>query len=112
MGVDRTITPWQRLAALKHTIAEKGVARIIEAHSGLSGIIGETARAEVRGELLEYDGLWESSLTDSASKGLPMHPSSASIPVCTRSTKFSMSPRSLSSSTATPVAGRRSSSIS
>ena len=71
MGVDRTITPWQRLAALKHTIAEKGVARIIEAHSGLSGIIGETARAEVRGELLEYDGLWESSLTDSASKGLP-----------------------------------------
>ena len=45
--------------------------RVIEAHSGLSAIIGETARAELNGQTREYDAIWESSLTDSATKGLP-----------------------------------------
>jgi phosphoenolpyruvate phosphomutase len=43
----------------------------LEAHSGLSGIVAENAQVEVEGEVLEYDGLWESSLTDSATKGMP-----------------------------------------
>jgi hypothetical protein len=65
------VTPGQRLGALKRVITNKGFARIMEAHSGLSGIIGEQAQAVVDGETLEFDGLWESSLTDSATKGLP-----------------------------------------
>jgi phosphoenolpyruvate mutase len=65
------VTPGQRLGALKRAITSKGFARIMEAHSGLSGIIGEQAQAVVNGETLEFDGLWESSLTDSATKGLP-----------------------------------------
>ena len=65
------VTSWERLSALKKNIARKGFVRILEAHSGLSGIVVENARVETEGEALEYDGLWESSLTDSATKGMP-----------------------------------------
>ena len=65
------ITPGARLSALKECINRKGFARILESHSGLSGIIAERARVEKNGQVIEYDGLWESSLTDSATKGLP-----------------------------------------
>jgi phosphoenolpyruvate mutase len=63
--------PWERLRALKAEVERKGYVRIIEAHSGLSGLVGETAQAQRWGQTFEFDGLWESSLTDSASKGLP-----------------------------------------
>ncbi len=65
------ITSMDRLSALKEKIDRKGFVRILEAHSGLSGIVAENARVEVEGEVFEYDGLWESSLTDSATKGMP-----------------------------------------
>ena len=71
MTLENRITPWGRLRALREYIARKGFVRILEAHSGLSGIIAESARVHKNGEVIEYDGLWESSLTDSASKGLP-----------------------------------------
>ena len=65
------ITPGERLRALKNCIDRKGFARILECHSGLSGIIAERAKVEKDGQVIEFDGLWESSLTDSAIKGLP-----------------------------------------
>ncbi len=65
------VTPGERLQALKKCIARQGFARIMESHSGLSGIIAEDARVVKGGRTFEYDGLWESSLTDSASKGMP-----------------------------------------
>ena len=65
------LTIADRLGALRGILDRKGFARIIEAHSGLSAIVGDTARLEVGEEVFEYDGLWESSLTDSATKGLP-----------------------------------------
>ena len=71
MGRVKGITPAERLRALKSCIDQKGFARILESHSGLSGIIAERARITKGGQVIEYDGLWESSLTDSASKGLP-----------------------------------------
>ena len=71
MIVDRRVTPAQRVRALRECIDRKGFARILEAHNGLSGIIAENVRVQKNGQTLEYDGLWESSLTDSASKGLP-----------------------------------------
>ena len=71
MSVMKSITPGNRLQALKECIARQGFARIMETHSGLSGIIAENVRVEKAGRIIEYDGLWESSLTDSASKGLP-----------------------------------------
>ncbi len=71
MTVEKRITPGQRLSALRVSIASKGFARILEAHSGLSGIVAENARVRKNGRVIEYDGMWESSLTDSATKGLP-----------------------------------------
>ena len=65
------ITPGERLRALKDCIDRKGFARILECHSGLSAIIAERAQVKKDGQIIEYDGLWESSLTDSATKGLP-----------------------------------------
>lgn len=71
MLIENRVTPSQRLSALCHAIDSKGFVRIMEAHSGLSAIVGETARVTVGDEVREYDGLWESSLTDSATKGIP-----------------------------------------
>ena len=71
MRTNNRVTPAERLHALKRAIATKGFARIIEAHSGLSAIVGETVQITLNGETKEYDGIWESSLTDSGSKGLP-----------------------------------------
>ena len=71
MILENKRSPFERLKSLRECIDRKGFARIMEAHNGLSGIIAETVRVEKNGQVLEYDGLWESSLTDSASKGLP-----------------------------------------
>ena len=71
MIVEKRVAPWERLSALRRCIERQGFARILESHSGLSGIIAEAARVEIGGRIVEYDGLWESSLTDSATKGLP-----------------------------------------
>ena len=71
MILENKRSPFERLKSLRECIDRKGFARIMEAHNGLSGIIAETVQVEKNGQVLEYDGLWESSLTDSASKGLP-----------------------------------------
>lgn len=68
---ENRVKPWERIRALRQCIDRKGFARILESHSGLSGIIAEKAWIQKDGHVLEYDGLWESSLTDSATKGLP-----------------------------------------
>ena len=71
MTLENRITSGERIRALKECIDRKGFARILEAHSGLSGIIAENAKVMNDGQILQFDGLWESSLTDSAIKGLP-----------------------------------------
>ena len=63
--------PHQRIGALKECFQRKGFARILEAHSGLSAMVAEQVKVAQNGAILEYDGIWESSLTDSATKGLP-----------------------------------------
>lgn len=61
------VTPEHRRKMLRKLINLKPVVRVIEAHSGLSAIIAE--KTKVKGE--GFDAIWESSLTDSASKGKP-----------------------------------------
>jgi phosphoenolpyruvate mutase len=65
------ITPANRLKLLREKVSQKGFVRIMEAHSGISALIAESAQAETDDGVVEFDALWESSLTDSASKGLP-----------------------------------------
>ena len=71
MSIENRIRPWERLSGLRECISRKGFACILEAHSGLSGLVVENARVQINGQVIEYDGIWESSLTDSATKGLP-----------------------------------------
>jgi len=71
MTLQYRTTPDERRRKLRELIERKGFVRMIEAHNGLSALVGETARIEQDGRIVEYDGFWESSLTDSAAKGLP-----------------------------------------
>ncbi len=71
MTLKHQITSDERRSKLKKLVEDNDFVRIIEAHSGLSALVGETARVEHDSQVLEYHGFWESSLTDSATKGLP-----------------------------------------
>jgi phosphoenolpyruvate mutase len=64
-------TPSVRLSRLRRLIDSKPIVRIMEAHSGMSGLIIENTRAERNGDQVEFDGMWSSSLTDSTSRGKP-----------------------------------------
>jgi phosphoenolpyruvate mutase len=64
-------TPDIRRNRLRRLINSKNIVRIIEAHSGLSGLIVEKTKVEVDGIINEFDGMWASSLTDSTTKGKP-----------------------------------------
>jgi 2-methylisocitrate lyase-like PEP mutase family enzyme len=71
MSLKHTVSPEHRISLLKKNIKENGFVRLIEVHNGLSALIGQEAKIELNGETAEYNGFWESSLTDSASKGIP-----------------------------------------
>ena len=61
----------ERISSLKRIIKHKNYARILEAHSGLSAMIAESSKIIKNRIDIEFDGIWESSLTDSATKGMP-----------------------------------------
>ena len=67
----RGITPGNRMKTLRRLIDSKSFVRILEAHNGLTGLIAEKTKIQKNDETLEFDGIWESSLTDSTSKGKP-----------------------------------------
>ena len=63
--------PDVRRGRLKKLLDMKGFVRILEAHSGLSGLIAENAAVYQAGAVRSYDGMWISSLCDSTMKGKP-----------------------------------------
>lgn len=64
-------TPDIRLKSLRRLIAAKPIVRIMEAHSGLSGLIIENSSIMKEDGVHSFDGMWSSSLTDSTNKGKP-----------------------------------------
>lgn len=64
-------TPEIRLKSLRRLIQAKPIVRILEAHSGMSGLIIENISAQHKDSIREFDGMWSSSLTDSTCKGKP-----------------------------------------
>ncbi|MBR1766794.1 MAG: phosphoenolpyruvate mutase [Bacteroidales bacterium] len=64
-------TPEIRMKRLRRLIGAKKIVRILESHSGLTGLIIENTSVSVNGRKEEFDGMWASSLTDSTSKGKP-----------------------------------------
>jgi phosphoenolpyruvate phosphomutase len=71
LKVKSRILPNERRKVLKDLIHKKNLIRIIEAHNGLSAIIANNIQEKIKDELVEFDGFWASSFTDSAAKGYP-----------------------------------------
>ncbi|MBL7714584.1 MAG: phosphoenolpyruvate mutase [Bdellovibrionales bacterium] len=68
-------TPSVRMGRLKRLLENKPIVRVMEAHSGLTGLIVEHAKAKSETAAAtvqkEFDAMWLSSLTDSTAKGKP-----------------------------------------
>ncbi|MBI2654876.1 phosphoenolpyruvate mutase [Candidatus Woesearchaeota archaeon] len=60
-----------RLKKLRKLLELKPLVRLMEVHNGLTGRIVEKAKIVQGNSIREFDGMWESSLTDSISKGKP-----------------------------------------
>jgi phosphoenolpyruvate phosphomutase len=66
------ITSSARMGRLRKLIYAKPVVKILEVHNALSGLIAQNAsETSCDNELVSFDGMWSSSLTDSTSKGKP-----------------------------------------
>ncbi len=64
-------SPQNRVSRLKRLISSKKIVRILESHNSLTGLIIESLKLNKGNKFLEFDGMWSSSLTDSATKGKP-----------------------------------------
>ena len=65
------ITTEARRKLLRRLLSIKPIVRALEAHNGLTGLIVEKTNINKDGKNIEFDCIWESSLTDSTSKGKP-----------------------------------------
>ena len=64
-------SPDTRRSKLKRLVEAKNIVRILESHSALTGLIIENLKLTDKNKILEFDGMWSSSLTDSAIRGKP-----------------------------------------
>ncbi len=65
------VTPEIRGKRLRRLIENKDIVTVCEAHNGLTGLIVENTFVKQAGKKREFDGIWISSLTQSAAKGKP-----------------------------------------
>jgi len=63
--------PQNRVSRLKRLCTSKNIVRILESHNSLTGLIIENLKIKKNNLDVEFDGMWSSSLTDSATKGKP-----------------------------------------
>tara|TARA_Y100000816_G_scaffold198268_1_gene145198 strand:+ start:2430 stop:3728 length:1299 start_codon:yes stop_codon:yes gene_type:complete len=64
-------SPDNRISKLKRLMEAKKIVKILESHNSLTGLIIENLKINEKNKLIEFDGMWSSSLTDSATKGKP-----------------------------------------
>lgn len=64
-------TPDVRRGRLRKALAAKGLITVMEAHSGITGLIVEKTIVQENGGVKQFDAMWVSSLCDSTSKGKP-----------------------------------------
>lgn len=64
-------TPDVRRKRLRKVLNTKGIATVMEAHSGLTGLIVENTIVAENGGAKQFDAMWCSSLCDSTSRGKP-----------------------------------------
>lgn len=65
------ISPDHRKSLLRRLINSKEIVRIIESHSALTALIVDRLSLTRNKRIVEFDGLWSSSLTDSTLRGKP-----------------------------------------
>ena len=65
------LSPNNRVSRLRRLFDSKDIVKIIESHNSLTGLIIENIKVLKKNKIKEYDGMWSSSLTDSATKGKP-----------------------------------------
>ncbi|MBQ8912548.1 MAG: isocitrate lyase/phosphoenolpyruvate mutase family protein, partial [Lachnospiraceae bacterium] len=63
--------PDRRRARLKKLLEMKGLVTVMEAHSGITGLIVEKTVVYQDGGTKQFDAMWVSSLCDSTAKGKP-----------------------------------------
>ncbi|HHT96091.1 MAG TPA: phosphoenolpyruvate mutase [Clostridia bacterium] len=68
---EKLAMPEYRRKRLRQLISIAPVVKVLEAHSGLTGLIVEKTVIEHDGKLDQFDAMWISSLCDSLSKGKP-----------------------------------------
>ncbi len=56
---------------LPRLLSQTRPLRFLEAHNGISALIVENAAIQQKEKRIQFDGIWISSFTDSASRGLP-----------------------------------------
>ena len=71
MTLKSRIMPDYRVKSLKELLDRGKLVRVIEAHSGMSAIIANSACIGSGDNKQEFDAIWVSSLTETASKGYP-----------------------------------------
>ncbi len=64
-------SPDKRKSKLVRLMEAKKIVRILESHSALTGLIIENLKVIKNNKFLDFDGMWSSSLTDSALRGKP-----------------------------------------
>ena len=69
--ISEVLSPENRVSRLKRLIYSKDIVRILESHNSLTGLIIENISVIKKSKKIEFDGMWSSSLTDSATKGKP-----------------------------------------
>ena len=69
--ISETNYPESRVSRLKRLFNSKDIIRILESHNALTGLIIDKIDITKNKKTIEFDGMWSSSLTDSATKGLP-----------------------------------------
>lgn len=68
---EKLAMPEYRRRRLRQLISMTPIVKVMEAHSGLTGLIVEKTVIEHEGRLDQFDAMWVSSLCDSTAKGKP-----------------------------------------
>ena len=69
--IEKLAMPEYRRKRLRQLLGLTPIVKVMEAHSGLTGLIVEKTVVEHDGRLDQFDAMWVSSLCDSTAKGKP-----------------------------------------
>ena len=69
--LNSSVTTEERRKSLRNLLNSKDTISFLDIHNALSAIIIENTSVKIDNSILEFDGMWASSLTDSTSKGKP-----------------------------------------